>query len=76
MVLVPIVDSIAKMDSMLVINETGALIVEKMEAGCTLGEIVDEIIRMYNNDDRAQVEKETRTFAESLCSRGFFKLSD
>ncbi len=72
MVLVPIVDSIAKMDSLLVINETGAFIVEKMEAGLSLSEIVDSIIHTYNNDDRAQVEKETLAFAEGLCKRGFF----
>ena len=72
-ILVPIVNSVAKIKNVIVVNETGSFIISKLELGLTISEIVDELIKNFDNDNRQSVENETTTFVNKLCERGFFE---
>jgi hypothetical protein len=51
-VLVPVTDNIADMDSVYTLNESGAFIWEQIDGKRTVGEIIDEIIKEYDIDEK------------------------
>ena len=54
-VLVPVANNIADMNSVFILNETGAFIWEKIDGKKTVGEIIELVINEY------EIEKETAT---------------
>jgi hypothetical protein len=51
-VLVPVTDNIADMDSVYTLNDSGAFIWEQIDGKRTVGEIIDEIIKEYDIDEK------------------------
>lgn len=54
-VLVPVIDNIADMNSVFILNETGAFIWEKIDGVNTVGEIIEKLVTEF------EIEKETAT---------------
>ncbi|NSW93526.1 MAG: PqqD family protein [Bacteroidales bacterium] len=54
-VLVPVIDNIADMNSVFILNETGAFIWEKIDGENTVGEIIEKLVTEFD------IEKETAT---------------
>lgn len=54
-VLVPVIDNIADMNSVFILNETGAFIWENIDGRSTIGEIIEKLVTEF------EIEKETAT---------------
>ena len=54
-VLVPVIDNIADMNSVFILNETGAFIWENIDGRNTIGEIIEKLVTEF------EIEKETAT---------------
>jgi methyltransferase-like protein len=66
-VLVPVANNIADMNSVFVLNETGAFIWEQIDGKRTVGEIIEVVINEYEIDNDS-ASKDVFDFIENMKS--------
>lgn len=71
-VVVPIVDSIAKLAKVVSINEMGAFIFRAMEQGKSTAQITDEINGEYDVPADFDLAEHVAQFTSQMVARGFF----
>lgn len=70
-VIVPVSDSVDTLNNLFVLNETGAVIIDLMSKGKTLGEIADALVETYDID-RTTALNDATEYAKTVIARGFF----
>lgn len=70
-VVAPICDSTADMGKLKALNATGADILECVQRGLTMGQIVDRLMADYGAGDRNQVEKDVAEFIGQMVDAGY-----
>lgn len=72
-VLVPVANSVASLDNMMLFNESAAQIVEMLEQGMTIGEVADRLIADYDEaPERNVVMTEVANVASQMVESGYF----
>lgn len=71
-VIVPIVDSIAKLANVVSINDMGAFIFRAMEQGKSTAQIVAEINGEYDVPEDFDLDDHVAQFTAQMVERGFF----
>jgi len=74
-ILVPIVGGVGEMDSIFTLNETGATIWKGIQAGISVGEIVQTIHREYEIDE-ATAKNEAREFLDLLTEQDLIESTE
>jgi len=69
MVLVPLVNNVADMTSVITLNDTAASIIECMDGKMTLNEIVLKLLATYNVDGRL-LEEDVTIFITDALNKG------
>lgn len=72
-VLVPLTDSIAQMDRIFVLSETGACILKFIEQPHSLSEIVENILNEFESTSDV-VTPDAEEFLESVVKNGYAKI--
>lgn len=70
-VVAPICDSTADMGKLKALNATGADIMECVQRGLSVRQIVDRLVSDYGADDRGQVEKDVEEFIGQMVDAGY-----
>lgn len=70
-VVAPICDSTADMGKLKALNATGADILECVQKGLTVRQIVDRLMTDYDTDDRGKVEKDVAEFIGQMVDAGY-----
>lgn len=55
-VLVPVIDNIADMNSVFILNETGAFIWENINGKNTIGEIIEKLVTEFETEKETAIE--------------------
>lgn len=73
MVLVPLVNNVADMTSVITLNDTAASIIEKLDGKSTLNEIFLKLLDTYNVK-KELLERDMITFVADALKKGIIKL--
>ncbi len=72
-IVVPVTDSVAALDSLLVINEVGEFIIKGVQDGLTNDAIVERMADEFDLPSKEQALTDLNEFAQLLVKHGFFE---
>lgn len=70
-VLIPLTDSVAKMGSMLVLNETGVFILEHIKEETTVDQLVAAFTEEYDCPEKEELIADIENFLTTMVGKGF-----
>ena len=73
-VIVPMSGSVAKMGSLIVLNETGSFIISCMKEPSTVSEIAKAMANEYDVPEETELCADIQQFIDAMVKRGFFSV--